>query len=387
MNHQLFIILSVLSFLCACSRPQLRLAGNTPSQKKVSPKIVGDEQKVGQAQIEKLRLVPNHAELLSREDLKGILEEVLPPTDTHPKKVEKEKPVLSKKLKKYCAKIQNNFRHWGWGYARCQNYPWHHVRNSVLGTPLIWMAFGDEKAHNLRAKNTTMILCGVHGDEITPIKFCFDIIKFLEEHPELYRDRMVVVAPIVNPDSYFKRYPTRTNQRKVDINRNFPTRDWHAKARSLWKKRYRSDRRRNPGKRPMSEPEVLFQVNLIKRYNPNKLISVHAPLTLIDYDGPIEQAKSKGLFQKQLLITMSEKAEGYKIKDYPFFPGSLGNWAGNERKIPTYTLELPSSDSRNHKKYWKMFRPAIQAAIVHDFNKSLELAETAEENKKSMKKN
>ena len=41
---------------------------------------------------------------------------------------------------------------------------------------------------------------------------------------------------------------------------------------------------------------------------------------------------------------MSKKASGYKITDYPFFTGSLGNYAGNERQIPTYTLELPNSD-------------------------------------------
>ena len=40
----------------------------------------------------------------------------------------------------------------------------------------------------------------------------------------------------------------------------------------------------------------------------------------------------------QLLVQMSRKASGYRIKNYPFFPGSLGNWAGNERGIPTYTL-------------------------------------------------
>lgn len=62
---------------------------------------------------------------------------------------------------------------------------------------------------------------------------------------------------------------------------------------------------------------------------------------------------------------MSKKANGYRVKNYPFFPGSLGNYAGNERKIPTYTLELPSSDNRNHKKYWKMFRESIDFALFH----------------------
>ena len=134
----------------------------------------------------------------------------------------------------------------------------------------------------------------------------------------------------------------------------------------MWKRRYRKDKRRYPGKRPLSEPEVIFQVNLIKRYKPNKIISVHAPLTIIDYDGPTSKGKN---FKKasQLLVQMSRKASGYRIKNYPFFPGSLGNWAGNERGIPTYTLELPSSDNRKHKEYWRLFKNAIHAALLKDF--------------------
>ena len=54
---------------------------------------------------------------------------------------------------------------------------------------------------------------------------------------------------------------------------------------------------------------------------------------------------------ESLLVQMSKKADGYKVGNYPFFPGSLGNWGRNERGIPTYTLELPTSDNRLHRKY------------------------------------
>lgn len=288
---------------------------------------------------------------------------------------------LSKAIKNYCELIDQKFHRYGWGKSGCENHQWHHVRNSYLGRPLMWVSYGNEKEHRKNPKNMTMIFCTVHGDEITPTKFCFDIIKDLDERsrmPELqdyFKDMMIVVAPIVSPDSFFKNRPTRTNHRKVDVNRNFPTRDWKAKAHKLWKHQYRKDPRRYPGKKPLSEQETIFQVNLIKRYKPNKLISVHAPLTILDYDGPELKKEHKEDQQKfakehvanQLLIRMSNDARGYRIKDYPFFPGSLGNWAGNELKIPTYTIELPSSDNRNHRKYWNKFRSAIRSAIKHDF--------------------
>ncbi len=298
--------------------------------------------------------------------------------------------VLTPSLKKYCTLIDQKFYQYGWGKSSCQKYPWHHVRSSFLGRPLIWLSYGDENKNKTRPKNTTLILCTVHGDEITPTKFCFDIIKDLEKRtrdPELmsfYQDRLIVVAPIVTPDSFFKKYPTRTNYRKVDVNRNFPTKDWKSRALSLWKNRYRSDVRRFPGHRSMSEQETIFQMNLIKRYRPNKIISVHAPLTILDYDGPkINNLKTENNMTivnnaNQLLIQMSKDASGYKIKDYPFFPGSLGNWAGNERKIPTYTLELPSSDNRKHKKYWALFKAAIRSAVEHDLREDLSLADGAE---------
>lgn len=277
-------------------------------------------------------------------------------------------------VKNYCNKIDKYFKKYQWSDSHCKDNQWHHVRNSVKGIPLIWKVYGDESQHKQVHKNATMIMCGVHGDEITPIKFCFDLIEDLNNNPQLIgENNIVIVAPIVNPDSFFKRKPTRTNARGIDINRNFPTKDWYKQALKLWKTRYRAQKRRYPGKKPLSEPEVLFQVNLMKRYSPDKVISVHAPLTLLDYDGPVfgsRETSKEGEAAKDLLISMSKKASGYKITDYPFFTGSLGNYAGNERQIPTYTLELPNSDWHKTDRYWARFKPAIHDAIDKDFRKS-----------------
>ena len=129
----------------------------------------------------------------------------------------------------------------------------------------------------------------------------------LKANPEIIGGNLVVIAPIVSPDSFFKKRPTRTNARGVDVNRNFPTSDWNKKAISLWKKRYRKDRRRFPGHHSLSEQETRFQVNIIRSYLHNKVISVHAPLTLLDYDGPAFN-RPAGQIAKQLLIKMSDKA-------------------------------------------------------------------------------
>lgn len=280
------------------------------------------------------------------------------------------------KVEKYCEKIDQYFAKYKWGSSQCEKYQWNHVRSSFWGNPIIWHVFGSEEDHQVAPKNTTLILCGVHGDEITPIKFCFDILEDLANNPQIYGSDLVVVAPIVTPDSFMRKIPSRTNARGVDVNRNFPTTDWDKSAISLWKSRYRSDRRRFPGNKALSEQETIFQVNLIKRYNPNKILSVHSPLTLIDYDGPAHEDHGG----KQLLVQMSDRAGKYKINNYPFFTGSLGNYAGNERNIPTYTIELPNSDWTKTKKYYNKLRPAIHHAISHSLSADQEITKSKKSN-------
>lgn len=263
---------------------------------------------------------------------------------------------LTEPVKKYCDRLATKFTAYKWGEVGCENYNWNHVRNSNLGTPLIWTVFGDE--NSLTAKeNTTLVMCGVHGDEITPVKFCWDLILELKNN-HTFQDKLIVVAPLVAPDSFFVTKPTRTNGRGVDVNRNFPTSDWRADALRLWKRNLRSDKRKFPGHSSASEQETIFQMNLILRYKPNKVISVHAPLSLLDYDGPSLVSKN-GESAKNLLEQMSSKASGYKVSNYPIFPGSLGNWAGKEKHIPTYTLELPNSNPQETDKFWKMFKDAV----------------------------
>jgi hypothetical protein len=52
-----------------------------------------------------------------------------------------------------------------------------------------------------------------------------------------------------------------------------------------------------------------------------------------------------------------------KFVDYRFFPGSLGNYAGKERKIPTYTVEFPSVRSSEANNYWSALRYALIKAL------------------------
>jgi protein MpaA len=306
---------------------------------------------------------------------------------------------LTKEINNYCHNLQAKFKDYRWGESFCQDYQWNHVRNSVQGHPLIWMEYTAEplttdspanKTAPLKSPapleiDTTLVLCGVHGDEITPIKLCFDILHHLKHNfHTLYTEKRIVVVPVVNPDSFLKSKPTRTNKNGVDINRNFPTLDWAPNAQKMWVRNHKRDIRRFPGVKPMSEPEVIFQMNLVKRYKPSKIISVHAPLSMLDYDGPGDNpfgrnlaatAKTKdpakiGERAQELLLEMSKSASGYKVRSFRTYPGSLGNWAGIELKIPTYTLELPTSDPKSHTEYWNLFKGSFHQLFEKNLHHS-----------------
>jgi murein peptide amidase A len=198
----------------------------------------------------------------------------------------------------------------------------------VRGTALLYRDFEppvegqDDRSH--RPPKRVMMIGGIHGDELTSVSITFKWMRFLDEggdQPFHWR-----VVPCANPDGLLTRPSTRVNARGVDLNRNFPTDDWENNALSYWKKRTKSDKRRYPGPRPLSEPETRWLTEQIREFKPDAIVSVHAPFGVLDYDGPREPPDKFGYLRLKLLGT---------------YPGSLGNYAGFNLNVPVITLELP----------------------------------------------
>ena len=182
----------------------------------------------------------------------------------------------------------------------------------------------------------------------------FKLAHYIQDHPEVVRDRCIVIAPVVNPDGYLAVKPTRVNAGGVDINRNFPTRKWHPDAHRHWQTKAGKNKRYYPGPKAASEQATLFQVALIKRFKPQKILSVHSPLNFFDYDGPSADLDSF----EQWMERMARDAN-HPVKRFGYFPGSLGNYAGNERGIFTLTLELSTSDPALGHEYFRRFQPSF----------------------------
>ena len=266
-----------------------------------------------------------------------------------------------------CNLIANNYAllKWNPDTEGCGNsgVQWKSPLKSHRGSPLIYAEFG-------HGSNTTLILGGVHPDELTPIPLVFKFANHLQANPSLIpEDSRVIIAPLVNPDGFLQKSAQRTNFRGVDLNRNFFTRDWYSSARRWWAERRQKNPRHFPGPIPNSEIETMYQIWLVDTFKPDKIISLHAPLGFYDYDGPTEQ-KPRAMTSseekaKSLVQNMSASSRNYKIVDYSFYPGSLGNYAGNERGIPTVTLELETTNPAKIGEYWTQFLPGLEHAIKY----------------------
>ena len=188
---------------------------------------------------------------------------------------------VSDQLAQWCSDVRRALSSLNWKIEPCDGIAWKIGGHTVEGRPIVYAEFGDKNS-----ENTTLIFSSVHGDEITPVYLGVELVNYLRDHSANLKKYHVVVAPLVNPDGFFKRPRTRMNAQAVDVNRNFDTSDWATRALKAWKTKFHSDPRRFPGSSPRSEPETVFQEELIKRVRPQKILSVHAPLNFLDYDGP-----------------------------------------------------------------------------------------------------
>lgn len=175
------------------------------------------------------------------------------------------------------------------------------------------------------ARLRVLVIGGMHGDELSSSSVALHWIRFAQEAPEHTHWRFI---PALNPDGLFNRPSHRVNANGVDLNRNFPTPNWERDAPFYWEKRTRKDPRRWPGKAPLSEPESKFLYEEMLRFQPNLIVSIHAPYGVLDFDGPIQPPSRLGrLYLDQVGI----------------FPGSLGNYGGVHKGMPVVTIELPSA--------------------------------------------
>jgi protein MpaA len=205
---------------------------------------------------------------------------------------------------------------------------------SVQGRPL--------RAHVLgEGPEVTFIFAAVHGNETATPYQVEQLRAHLKRHPELLRNRRVVLVPVVNPDGL--QVKSRLNARGVDINRNYP---------GSWRRPRRGERFR-PGSSAASEPETQAMIRLTNKYRPHKIVSIHQPLHCVTYSGQRSRTLARVIAGKN----------GYPLKTsigYPT-PGGFGAYCNLILKTAVVTLELPWQSPQAA---WRRNAPALLAAIA-----------------------
>ncbi len=208
-----------------------------------------------------------------------------------------------------------------------------HLRGaeSVEGRELVAEIYGE-------SGKVVLFMASIHGDEGAGTKLVQELGRRLESQPELLGDYRALLVPVVNPDGLAA--GTRRNAHNVDLNRNFPARNFQS---SLYR-----------GNSPLSEPESKFISDLIRTYKPVRILSFHQAADRIDYDGP-------GAALAHRLASLSPLA----VHRMGQRPGSLGAWAGGDKQIPTLTIELPrSADDLDVDEAWETYGMILTESLV-----------------------
>ena len=171
-----------------------------------------------------------------------------------------------------------------------------------------------------------LLMGGIHGDELTSSAIVYRWIEGMNGPRAQSMDWRIM--PVVNPDGLLAKKASRMNANGVDLNRNFPTPDWETEAPRYWQTRTRADPRRFPGVAPLSELESRWVEDEMRKFQPDVIISVHAPFGVLDFDGPAQPPRRFG----RLVLNR-----------VGIYPGSLGNYGGVHQQIPVITIELPNA--------------------------------------------
>lgn len=184
---------------------------------------------------------------------------------------------------------------------------------SVKGRDLTAMIYGS-------GKKRVLIVGGIHGDEQNTTVVARALAVHLNADT-LPKNLTVIIVPDANPDGLLA--ATRVNADGVDLNRNFPSKTWNAEY---------TEQRHFPGVKPSTEPETRAILSLLERYPPQLVITLHAALGCVNWDGPY------GAFAAQILASIN----GYPLCATLGYdtPGSLGLLTGVDRQIPSVTIEL-----------------------------------------------
>lgn len=184
-----------------------------------------------------------------------------------------------------------------------------------------------------------ILIGGVHGDEPEGVALAQATLHWLTNQTDTSALAPWMVVPCLNPDGIAKKQ--RTNGNGVDLNRNYPSRDWSPESTSP---------RYNPGPSPGSEPEIRALVGLIHTVTPRLIIHCHSWNPCIIYTGEMARSDAESL----------GRSSQYEVRDNIGYPttGSLSRYGWHDHGIPIICIE--EAEHTPEKEIWSHFAKGIE---------------------------
>jgi murein peptide amidase A len=195
------------------------------------------------------------------------------------------------------------------------------IGTTSLGQPIDAFRIG-------RGPCAIALVGGMHGDEIEGVFLLSSLLREISLGGRLnglLAKASLVAVPVLNKDGFH--LAQRWTRDRVDLNRNFPTRDWIPTA---------THERYPPGPRPASEPETRALVSLLEETRPLAVLDFHSYQesvlmpTIAPGHSPL-QLMARKLADRLSIRTASSL--GYPVH------GGLHAWC-EERGISHFTYEL-----------------------------------------------
>lgn len=186
---------------------------------------------------------------------------------------------------------------------------------SLRGRAIACYSFGS-------GERRVLVIGGIHGNEFGS-SVADKLVAFLAENPSaIPRGTVVDVVAHANPDGIAVR--RRTNAHNVDLNRNFPSRNWTRRG---------AGGGASAGARPASEPETRALLSLLAAHRYVRVISLHSRGPLLDYDGP-------GGWTLAHRVSRASHVRVVRLAGLRHYHGSLGNYVPEKLHAPVLTWEL-----------------------------------------------
>ena len=216
-------------------------------------------------------------------------------------------------------------------------------KRTTLGSPIA--LHSSSTLDELIGQRPILLMGGIHGDEPEGVRLAQDTLNWLKNsHNAGAKLSPWICIPCLNVDGVAK--GTRVNGRGVDLNRNYPSKDW---SREFSKERY------FPGEGPASEIEIQGVVEIITKLQPRLIIHCHSWKPCIVGTGELSKLDAKRL----------SDSSGYELIDeigYPT-PGSLSRYGWHDRRVPVICIE-EQEQLADLASIWPRFAEAMKAIFL-----------------------